>query len=331
MPSRIKDIAQDAGVSTATVSRVLNKTQSVSEELQARVEASVAKLGYRPNIVARSLRLRRTFVIGMIIPNVSNAYFMDIVRAAEDVAIESGYAGTICSSDQDLTKERRYVEMLRDRMVDGALIAVADRQASDLSSLVRAKVPIVLIDRRLDDAALDSVTVDTRSGAYSGVQHLVQRGYKRIATIAGPQSVSTGADKLEGYREALRDAGLPIDEELICIGDYSDASGYELGRGLLNISHPPQAVLAANNLMTLGLLRAVQERGLRIPHDIGIIGFDDNKWASLLSPPVTFVDQPTYELGKTATELLLARMKGERRPSVEHVVLRTRLIVRGSC
>jgi len=285
--------------------------------------------------VPRSLRTSRTLVIGVIVPNISNAYFTDVLRAVEDVALQAGYVVTVCSSDQDLAKERRYIDVLRNRMVDGALIAVADREQSDLRPLTESNVPVVLIDRRLDSCPdCDSVTVDTRHGAYVAVQHLIQRGYNRIGIIGGPMGVSTALDKLEGFRDALRDRGMPVDDNLIFEGDYTETSGADIGRRIFRMAEPPQAVLITNNLMTLGFFRVVKEYGLRVPHDIAFVSFDDSTWASLVSPPVTLVDQPTYQLGKTATEILLDRMDGEPnhvQAGARHRVLRPRLIIRGSC
>jgi len=332
MAPKIKDIAEDAGVSIATVSRVLNNSQPVSEELRRRVMDSVERLNYQPNLVARSLRTRRTLVVGVLVPNISNPYFTDIVRAIEDVAMEAGYVVTVCSSDQDLQKEQRYLQVLRHRLVDGALVAVADRLQSDVSPLLASDVPVVLVDRRAEGAACDSVTVDVRQGAYQAVEHLISRGYRRIAIIAGPDSVSTAVDKLEGYKQALRDNGLPVDDNLIFMGNYTEEGGAEMARQMFQMPEPPRAVLVANNLMALGFFRIVREYGLRVPHDVAYVSFDDSKWASLVTPPVTLVDQPTYEVGRIATELLLDRMQGDEADDTtpRRVVLRPRMIIRGS-
>ncbi len=327
---QIRDIAADAQVSAATVSRVLNGSHIVDDNLRLRVLASVEKLGYQPNMVARSLRTHKSFVLGVIIPSITNPFFTAVARAVEDAALEAGYAVTICSSDQDLAKERRYLEVLRNRMVDGALVAVADMDASDLTPLTQSGMPVVLVDRCLQGVTLDSVIVDTRQGAYMAVEHLINRGYRRIGMVGGPLGVSTAASKLEGFHQALADRGMPIDEDIVLTGDYTEASGYELGRTLLDMRTPPDAVLAANNQMTLGFFRLVRERGLRVPQEIAFIGFDDAPWASLVVPPVTVVDQPMYELGKRATQMLLERIDG-RRQEIRHDVLPTRLIMRGSC
>jgi LacI family transcriptional regulator len=330
MATQIRDIAADAQVSVATVSRVLNGSRTVNEALRVRVVESVARLGYQPNVFARSLRLHKSFVLGVIIPSITNPFFTAVARAVEDTALEAGYAVAICSSDQDMARERRYLDVLRNRMVDGALVTVADRQSSDLAPLLQSGMPVVLVDRCLTGVTLDSVTVDTRRGAYMAVEHLLGRGYRRIGLVGGPPHVSTAVSKLEGFRQALTDHGLPIEADLMVAGEYTDASGYEAGARLLGLRNPPEAVVVANNQMTLGFFRLVRERCLRVPQEMAFIGFDDAPWAALVVPPVTVIDQPTYDLGRCATELLLERLDGGRR-EIRHAVLPTRLIVRGSC
>jgi len=191
-------------------------------------------------------------------------------------------------------------------------------------------MPVVLVDRRLDCVTCDSVTVDTQHGAYHAVVHLLGLGYRRIALLGGPKDVSTAVSKEQGYRRALADSGSEVDESLILSGAYTEPDGYALGQALLDSPKAPDAVLVANNQMTLGFVRLVRERGLRVPQEIAYIGFDDAPWASLVVPPVTVIDQPTYELGRRATEMLLERMDG-RRQDISHIVLPTRLILRGSC
>jgi LacI family transcriptional regulator len=330
MPVQIKDIAADARVSAATVSRVFNGSRTVSEDLRLRVIASMERLGYQPNVVARGLRMRKSFVLGVLIPSITNPFFTSVARAVEDTALEAGFAVTICSSDQDLGKERRYIDVLRNRMVDGAIVVVTDMNRSDLTPLAANDMPIVLVDRCLRGVTLDSVTIDTSRGAYRAVEHLLRLGYRRVALIGGPKDVSTAVSKEQGYRQALTDYKHEVDEGLILSGAYTEPDGYALGQALLALPDPPDAVLVANNQMTLGFVRLVRERGLRVPQEIAYIGFDDAPWASLVVPPVTVVDQPTYELGRRATEVLLERMDG-RRQEPRHDVLPTRLILRGSC
>jgi LacI family transcriptional regulator len=325
----MKLIAEDAQVSIATVSRVLNGKGSTTPEIRERVMRSVEKLGYQPNMVARSLRMRKSFVLGLIIPNITNPFFTHIARAVEDIALQSGYIVTIFSSDQNLEKEKRYLELMCNRMIDGALVTVADQQKSDLDALVHAEIPIVLIDRHLENALFDRVMVDTYGGTYRAVEYLRERGYQRIGMLAGPQNVSTAVDKVNGYKQALTDYKLPLDEGLLEYGDYTEESGAVIGRQMLSQPRPPDAVIVSNNLMTLGFYRVIKEFGLRIPHEIALIGFDDTNWSSLVTPAITMIDQPTYEMGKKAIEFLLERIAGELHEQRTHI-LRTKMIIRGS-
>ncbi|MEN6479793.1 MAG: LacI family DNA-binding transcriptional regulator [Anaerolineales bacterium] len=330
MAPSLKDIAKDAEVSIATVSRVLSQSRPVSASLRERVLASADRLGYRPNLLARGLRTSRTRTLACVIPSISNPYFTDIVRAVEDTALAAGYVVMVFSSDQDVSKEREHFLVLRSRMSDGALVAVADRSHSDLSLLLDANYPVVLIDRQLDNANLDSVTVDARAGARAAVRYLYERGYRRIGIITGPDRVSTSLEKLRGYCEGLTDSGMAYDERLVYYGDYTEASGLAQGRRLLEANSKPDAMLVSNNLMTAGLYRALAERGARVPGDLAVIGFDDGLWASLVAPPLSVVEQPTYELGCTATEMLLQRIEAKQPIAPRAVVLPTRLILRDS-
>ena len=330
MAPNLKDIAAHAGVSTATVSRVLSGARPVNAELRERVMAAVEKHGYQPNLVARSLRMSTSFVLSVIVPSITDPFFSEIARAIEDVAYATGYSVNICSSDGALEKEQRHLQAVSRRRVDGVFIKVADMHKSNLAPLIRSGIPVVLVDRMLDGAALDTVTVDTRQGASAAVDYLVQRGYRRIATLAGPQHVSTAIHKLEGYCQALVDNGLAVDASLIAIGDYTEASGRQLGRQLLDLPEPPDAFLVANNQMTFGFFSVLRERGLRIPQQIALIGFDDSDWTSIAIPPITVIDQPAYEVGHVAAQMLLERLAdSDREP--QHRILSTRLIVRGSC
>ena len=330
MASSLKDIAAYAGVSTATVSRVLSGARPVNAKLRERVMAAVENYGYQPNLVARSLRMSKSFVLSVIVPSITDPFFTEFVRAIDEVAYSTGYSVNICSSDGMLDKEQRHLEAVSRRRVDGVFIKVADMHKSNLTPLIQSGIPVVLVDRMLDGAALDTVMVDTRQGAYTAVDYLIQRGYRRIATLAGPQHVSTAIQKLDGYRQALVDNGLTIDASLIAIGDYTESSGRHLGRQLLDLPTPPDAFLVANNQMTYGFFSVVRERGLRIPQQIALIGFDDSDWTSMAIPPITVIDQPAYEVGHVAAQMLLDRLAdSDREP--QHRILSTRLIVRGSC
>lgn len=329
MASQMKLIAEDAQVSIATVSRVLNGKDSTTAEIRERVMRSVEKLGYQPNMIARSLRMRKSFVLGLIIPNITNPFFANIARAVEDIALQSGYVVTIFSSDQNLVKEKHYTEFMCNRMVDGAVVAVADQFSSNLDQLANTEIPVVLIDRHLENSTFDRVMVDTFGATYRAVEYLIERGYKRIGMIAGPQNVSTAVDKARGYQQAIVDHKMPLEENLLLYGDYTEESGIALGRQILCQPNHPDALIVSNNLMTLGIYRVIKEYGLRIPHEIALIGFDDIHWSSLVTPPITMIDQPTYELGQKAIEFLLDRIAGNTQEPRTHI-LRTQLIIRGS-
>lgn len=331
MPVTIRDIARDAGVSTATVSRVLSGKEAVSPALSAAVMASVAKFGYRPSLLARSLRTNRSFVIAVLIPDVANPFFAELLRAVEDRALEAGYAVMICSSGSDLSREARYLQVLCNRYVDGALIAVASSAHSDLTPMREAAIPAVLVDRLLPGCGYDSVVVDNKSAAATAVSYLVARGYSRLGILTGQQDVTTSSGRLAGFRMALVEHGLAVADSHVFQGDYMEDTGVAIGRRLVTMVDPPDAVLVTNNPMTLGFFRAVTEAGWRVPHDIAVIGFDDSNWTVLATPPITVIDQSPYDLGVQAMGLLLDRLASRDGHEPRSIVLPTRLIRRGSC
>ena len=331
----IKEIAQESRVSIATVSRVLNGAATVDPTLAEQVLKAAARLGYRPNGVARSLRLRRTMTLGAVIPTITNPYFTDAVRAMQDAATAAGYTLLVANSDRDPAKEDAALTTLLDRRVDGLVLVSSASAAADaapspaLRAVLDAATPIVAMDRALPSLLCDRVVVDTRAGASGAVRHLVERGRRRIAFIAGPPSISTAAEKRLGYEEALRAAGLPLDPALVLPGDYTLESGEAMAERLLRLDPPVDAVLVANNLMTLGVLRVLLRRDVRIPERLAMIGYDDVAWTVAVRPALTVVSQPTYELGQEAIRLLLERMAAPH-AAPEVRALATTLIVRES-
>jgi LacI family transcriptional regulator len=318
-----------AGVSPATVSRVLNGKEDVGADLRRRVLRAVAELRYRRNGPARSLRTHAAMVLGLIISDITNPFFTEVVRGAEDQAHLAGYSVVLANADEDVAKEVRYLEVAAAERMAGALLSPASPRRSSIDVLLDQGIPVVTIDRRLAAVPVDSVTVNNRQAARDAAQHLVRQGCRRVGIVAGPAQTTTGASRLAGYRAALRDAGHPVDPSLIAYADFRAEGGYEATRQLLRQRRPPDGLLFCNNLMTVGGLRAIAEAGLSMPADIAVVGFDDSIWATLLSPPLTVVAQPTYKIGQTAARLLLRRIDGEKfRP--RHVVLRAELIERAS-
>jgi LacI family transcriptional regulator len=329
VPTTIRDVAALAGVSAATVSRVMNGKTDVAADLRQRVLAAVTELGYRRNGPARSLRTRAAMVLGIIISDITNPFFTAVVRGAEDQAQLAGYSVVLANADEDVAKETRYLEVAADEQMAGVLLSPASPRRTSIDVLVERDIPVVTIDRRLTAAAVDSVTVDNHSAARKAGQHLIDQGCGRVGIVAGPVQTTTGASRLAGYRAALRAAGRTVDPSLVAYADFRTEGGYAATRQLLRQRQPPDGLLFSNNLMTVGGLRAIAEAGLAIPDDIAIVGFDDAIWTTALRPPLTVVAQPTYEIGQTAARLLLRRIEGEKFPP-RRVVLRAELIVRAS-
>ena len=327
----LKDVAEHAQVSRATVSRVLNNNPNVTDDLRLRVLEAIQALGYRPNRAARRLRGTTSDVLGLIISDIENPFFISVVRGVEDAAYQQQMSVVLCNSDEDTDKQAMYLRVMQAEHVAGLIISPTHIDESDeLAELSLAGMPIVLLDRCTKTLNADAVVVDNVGGAYAAVKHLIDLGCTRIATIAGSPRLTTGYERYEGYRKALDSAALPFDRSLVRTGDFKTESGYRLMRELLLAGRPPEAVFVANNLMTLGSLRAARELGFRIPDDVALVGFDDMPWSGELCPPLTAVAQPTYELGQEAVRLLLRR-RAEPEAFYHTVVLQPRLVVRESC
>lgn len=329
MPTTIRDVAAMAGVSPATVSRVLNGKQDVAADLRHRVLAAVTELGYRRNGAARSLRTRAAMVLGLIISDITNPFFTAVVRGAEDRAQLAGYSVVLANADEDLAKEARYLEVAAAEQLAGVLLSPASARRTSIDVLLERGIPVVTIDRRLTAAPVDSVTVDNHLAALRAGQHLVAQGCQRVGLVAGPVRTTTGATRLAGYRAALRAAGRAVDPSLVAYADFRTEGGYVATRKLLQQRQPPDGLLFSNNLMTVGGLQAIAEAGLAIPDEIAVVAFDDAIWTTALRPPLTVVAQPTYKIGQTAAQLMLRRIEGQTFPP-RRVVLRAELIVRAS-
>lgn len=325
----IKDVAATAGVSVATVSRVLNGSDRVDAELAARVHDAVARLGYRRSGLARSLRSRRARVVGLVISDIRNPFFTDVVRGVEDRVAADGYSLVLCNSDEELGKEADYLDLIVEERMAGAIVSPASSSDTRLDALTERGTPVVVIDREAAREAVDTVLVDNVRGGSIAVHHLAENGYRRIACVTGPPRTSTGADRLAGWEAGLREAGLPVEDSLLRHADFKESGGHAAAADLLAGPDRPDAFFVANNLMTVGVLAALREAGLEVPGDVGVVGFDDMPWARLLRPALTTIAQPTYELGRQAAGLLEERIQGADSPP-RRVVLEPRLEVRES-
>ncbi|MDA0643178.1 MULTISPECIES: LacI family DNA-binding transcriptional regulator [Nonomuraea] len=324
----IYDVARHAGVSAATVSRVVNGRSSVDPALAERVRQAMGELKYRPNAVARNLRRSQTTLWAVIISDIGNPFFTAMVRGVEDVAQKAGFSVVLCNSDEDPAKEGKYVTAALNDQMAGVIISPSGR-GTHVNRLVEAGVPVVVIDRLPRGVAVDTVMVDNEHGAQLATGHLIEAGYERIACVTGPRRLSTAAQRLRGYQRALRAAGRKVRTELIRFADFREEGGYAAMADLLRQDPRPDAVFAANNLMTVGAVECLVDQGVRIPQEVGVAGFDNIPWAHLVRPTLTTVDQPTYELGRTAALLLAERITEPTRPA-SSVTLHTQLHVRES-
>ena len=325
----IHQVAERAGVSTATVSRVLASTEGVSQELTDRVHEAVAALEYRPNRAARNLRKRVVQVVGLVISDIQNPFFTSVVRGIEKVLEEHGYTLLLSNTDEDPKREMLHLATLRAEGVAGIILAPAKSDSEELRRFIRNGPPLVVIDRSVAKMQVDTVKVNNEVGAFNAISHLITLGHRLIALISGPDQITTAFERKVGYLHALERAGIPIEDDYIEVSDFRQKGGYAATTRLLDLAQPPTAILTANNLMALGALQAIHDRGLKIPQDIAIVGFDDMPWAASLQPPLTAVAQPTYELGIMAAQLLLARIHDPDR-AVHQVILDTNLVVRAS-
>ena len=330
MPS-LQEVANRAKVSIATVSRVLNKSDKVVPKTRATVEKALSELGYRPSRVARRLRMKggHAQLVGLIIPDIQNPFYAEIARGVEDVAYANEFALLLCNSDENREKERFYLNVMQAESVDGIVLPPFDDTDPAVLELVASGMPVVCVDRSLAKTKTDLVEVDNYRGAREAVNHLLDRGHTRIGLIEGRAQVSTNRERRRGYLDALAARGITPQRELMRAGDFKLTSGRVLANELLDLRRPPTALFVGNNLMTVGALAALHQRGLRVPEDVAIVGFDDLPWAEALDPPLTVVRQPAYEVGRRAMELLLKRIGAPGAP-VTTVRLRPELVVRRS-
>jgi LacI family transcriptional regulator len=326
MPT-IRDVAKRAGVAPITVSRVVNKDGYVKAETRQRVEKAIAELDYIPNALGPSLRSKKTMTLALVLSDITNPFWTTVARGVEDTANKQGYHVIIGNTDESHAKQEEYLVFLLKKQVDGFLLVPASSRS--LETLQKRHVPFVVLDRRIPDGPVDVVRGDSVAGAYELTQHLLALGHRRIAIITGPQHVSTAIDRVEGYQLALNEAGLG-DTAQVYWGGYVQGNGYDNARQIVSSSPRPTAIFAANNFIAIGAMRALRDAGLRVPEDMSVVSFDDLPIAITIDPFFTVASQPAYEMGARATELLLARLSGERSEVGEEIVLPTEIIIRRS-
>lgn len=330
MKVTIKDIAKEADVSITTVSRVLNDKPDVSLDTRRKIEQVIERLGYNPNTIARGLVTKRTYTIGLIIPDISNPFFPEVAHGIESKARELGYSVVFYNTDNDKKAEKQAIEVLKGKRVDGIILSLSLENNQELHKLAQEYFPVVELDRKVPDSSFPTVTIDNEEAAFEATEHLINLGHTRLAHITGDLGTQTGLDRLSGFKKALNKYGLKIEKEYITEGNYSREAGYVGMKNLLKLRKVPTGVFAGNDLMAIGAYQAVFEKGLRIPEDISIIGVDDIEVASIVRPGLTTMRFPKHELGQKAAEILIREIEGQDMDKQGDIILKTTLVLRGS-
>lgn len=330
----LKDVAEEASVSVATVSYVVNDTRYVSPELTERVENAMKKLGYHQNQLARGLKTEKTKTLGVVVSDITTPFFSTLVRGVEDATIQNDHNLIIGNSDETLKKEDLYIDLLIGKKVDGLIISPTKKEKKNIQKVSNMDVPLVFVDREIEDIQAPKILSENKKGAYKATKHLLELGHHRIGIVLGLKGVGTTAERLEGYKKALNEKSIPINEELIVRGYSSIEGGEEAAVKLLSLDKPPTAIFSTNNKINLGTQKAIKKLGFACPQDVSLVGFDDSDWASIFEPTLTTVAQDPYQIGSEASELLFesieAKEQGEKRQREKEVRIPTELIVRNS-
>ncbi|TFE24248.1 LacI family DNA-binding transcriptional regulator [Cohnella luojiensis] len=325
----IYDVAQKAGVSIATVSKVINRNGRISEKTRERIMQIMAEMGYVPNLVASALSSKRTYMIGLLLPDISNPYFAELARNIEDRAHELGYNVVICNTDNQIDKESDYLTFLQQKSVDGILMATGLAHPQSLGLILEKKLPIALIARDAPQLAVNSVYVDDFMGGYLAASHLLSLGHRRIGIIVESMELESSRQRLKGYRSALDEFHCPYDEQWVSVSDFSIVSGIEVAGRLLDRKIRPTAIFACNDLLAIGSIQAARSRGISVPEGLSVVGFDNTFLCGMVDPALTTVGQPIRELARNAVDLLHRQLLGEEQPK-QRIVLLPELVLRKS-
>jgi LacI family transcriptional regulator len=330
--STISDVAKRAGVSSMTVSRVINNSGYTSPNTRARVEQAIAELGYVPNALARGLRFKQTKTIALVMTDITNPFFTTLARGVEDTANQAGFTVIFCNTDESETKEHSYLQMLLQQQVDGILLVPArSNSAESVKVIKKQNTPVIVLDRRVPPHTdVDVVRCDSEDAAQRLVHMLIELGHRRIGVLSGPKGVSTADDRVQGYRNALRHAGIVEHKNLIYRGSFTQESGYEIACQLLDVNPRPTAIFAAHNFFAPGVLKRARELNLRVPEDLAIVAFDDLPWTLAHAPFFTVAIQPAYEIGKQAAQLLFQRLNGTADKRHQEIILPVEIVIRES-
>ncbi|HHV83812.1 MAG TPA: LacI family transcriptional regulator [Tepidanaerobacter syntrophicus] len=332
MPVTIYDVAKKAKVSIATVSRVINNSNVVTEKTRQQVEQAIQELNYAPNVIASALTKKSTLTLGLLIPDISNPFFSELARGVEDASNDFGFNIIICNTDYSLEKEATYTNLLRQKSVDGFIISTAYYNDENVINLLKENVPLVLLGRDIEDSRdypIDVVGSDNVKGGYIATKHLIELGHEKIACLLGPRQIKVNLEREIGYLKALREAKIKVHDEIIAHGDFKLEFGYQKTIEILKGPIKPTAFFAANDLTALGVIKAVKSLGLSVPKDVSVIGYDNTILAEITDPSLTTINQQMRKMGYLATEMLIKRIKRERTPG-KKIVLDVDLTVRDS-
>lgn len=332
-PATIKDLAKALNLSASTVSRALRDHPDISPLTKKRVTDLAQQLDYHPDTIAQSLQNKKTKTIGVLVPEIKQPFFASVINGIEEIAYDAGYTIIVCQSNESYEREVLYTRTLGSHRVAGLLVSLSQTTLNldHFKILQRREVPIVFFDRVSNKIKASKVVVDDYQGAFDVVEHLVKRGYQRIAHLAGPENLSISKFRLKGYRDALKKGNLPFKKELVVYGGLDDTDGVVGFQKLLQLKHLPDAIFAVNDPVATGAFVTIKEHGLKIPADIALTGFSNTNISGLLEPPLTTVEQPSYEMGKSVVQMLLEQIDSEDKLFVPRFkMLKTHLIIRSS-
>jgi LacI family transcriptional regulator len=331
----IKDIARVANVSHTTVSRALNDKSRICRETKEKILSIAKELNYRPNFVARSLVMKRTKTLGLVITTIVNPFYPELAQEIETTANSLGYNIILCCTHSNLSTEKQYIDMLRSKGVDGIIFTSAHMNDLNIEELAEEGFPIILVNRRTYKPSIrervDYVGINNTLGGYVAVEHLIRLGHQRIGVIGGQPDSSVGIERLDGGKKALEIYGLEKTEPYFLDGDFLKGSGYEAGRRFMAMADPPTAVFATNDYMALGAYEAIADQGFKIPEDVALVGFNDIEFSAIRGIDLTTIGQKKYEMGAVAVKLLVDRVEGRRTEEVQETILEPELIIRKTC
>lgn len=329
----LRDIAKKLKLSASTVSRALNDHPDINDETKRKIKKLANKLEYTPNSIAQSLKNNRTRVIGVIVPEIEHDFFASAINGIDEVAYHAGYTIIVSQSNESCEREIINTNSLINQRVAGVVASISQdtKNGEHFRNMIQKGVPLVFFDRACNDVSANKVIIDDMKSSFNAVKYLIEKGYKKIAHFAGPKELEICVQRFNGYKEALKEANIKFNSELVCYGGLHEIDGYNAMEFLLKKGNVPDAIFAANDPIAIGAFQRIREAGLKIPEDIGIVGFSNNKITSLVDPPLTTVDQPAFEMGRKAAKILIELIESMKKPGkARAVILDTKLIVRKS-